>query len=162
MGVELAAGGAVGRAGHGHIAAAGLPHAKFHVRLARAGEDAAQPHNPDGERRAPRGAKIKGGWAPGSQPPRGWGALTPRGNRKRNGRTGGPQPMRGSLLSIKPIVDVSTGEVSRGKGPAALHRMGPYSDEATARRAIEIAAEMKTFGPAVPGMGSGCAKSVCR
>ncbi|MFZ2511396.1 MAG: hypothetical protein WAW85_09950 [Gordonia sp. (in: high G+C Gram-positive bacteria)] len=37
--------------------------------------------------------------------------------------------------------DVSTGEVSRGKVPAALNRMGPYSDEATARRAIEIAAE---------------------
>lgn len=37
--------------------------------------------------------------------------------------------------------DVSTGEVSRGKVSHALNRMGPYPDEATARRAIEIAAE---------------------
>ncbi|GAC57444.1 hypothetical protein GOHSU_19_00490 [Gordonia hirsuta DSM 44140 = NBRC 16056] len=37
--------------------------------------------------------------------------------------------------------DVSTGEVSRGKVPHALNRMGPYPDEATARRAIEIAEE---------------------
>lgn len=37
--------------------------------------------------------------------------------------------------------DVTTGEVSKGKVPNALNRMGPYADEATARRALEIAAE---------------------
>lgn len=37
--------------------------------------------------------------------------------------------------------DVSTGEVSKGKVPNALNRMGPYPDEATARRALAIAAE---------------------
>ena len=37
--------------------------------------------------------------------------------------------------------DVSTKEVSQGKVSHALNRMGPYPDEATARRAIEIAEE---------------------
>ncbi|MDV2475185.1 hypothetical protein ACFWDA_12450 [Rhodococcus zopfii] len=37
--------------------------------------------------------------------------------------------------------DVSTGEVSQGKDPSALNRMGPYPDRATAERALEIAAE---------------------
>lgn len=37
--------------------------------------------------------------------------------------------------------DVSTGQVSQGKVPNALNRMGPYATEEEARRAIEIAAE---------------------
>ncbi|MEZ5210843.1 MULTISPECIES: hypothetical protein [unclassified Gordonia (in: high G+C Gram-positive bacteria)] len=37
--------------------------------------------------------------------------------------------------------DVATGEVSRGKVPNALNRMGPYATEDDARRAIEIARE---------------------
>ena len=37
--------------------------------------------------------------------------------------------------------DVSTGEVSKGKVPNALNRMGPYPDRETALRALEIAAE---------------------
>lgn len=36
---------------------------------------------------------------------------------------------------------ISTGQVTRGKVANALDRMGPYPDEATARRALEIAAE---------------------
>lgn len=35
---------------------------------------------------------------------------------------------------------ISTGEVTRGKGPSVFDRMGPYPDEATARNALEIAA----------------------
>ncbi|MBB4137702.1 hypothetical protein [Gordonia humi] len=35
---------------------------------------------------------------------------------------------------------ISTGEVMRGKLVGVLDRMGPYPDEATARRALEIAA----------------------
>ncbi len=37
--------------------------------------------------------------------------------------------------------NVSTGEVTQGKEPNALNRMGPYPNEETARRALEIAAE---------------------
>ena len=35
---------------------------------------------------------------------------------------------------------ISTGEVTRGKIADVFDRMGPYPDEATARRALEIAA----------------------
>ncbi|WOC11519.1 aminotransferase class IV [Gordonia sp. MP11Mi] len=34
---------------------------------------------------------------------------------------------------------ISTGEVTRGKVANVFDRMGPYPDEATARRALEIA-----------------------
>lgn len=37
--------------------------------------------------------------------------------------------------------NVTTGEVTKGKVAHSLDRMGPYPDEATARRALEIAAE---------------------
>lgn len=37
--------------------------------------------------------------------------------------------------------DVRTGQVSQGKDPNALNRMGPYPDRETARRALEIASE---------------------
>ncbi|MGB3301353.1 hypothetical protein [Gordonia sp. (in: high G+C Gram-positive bacteria)] len=36
--------------------------------------------------------------------------------------------------------DTSTGEVTQGKVGNVFHRMGPYPDEATARRALDIAA----------------------
>lgn len=36
---------------------------------------------------------------------------------------------------------ISTGEVTRGKTADVFDRMGPYPDEATARKALEIAAE---------------------
>lgn len=35
---------------------------------------------------------------------------------------------------------ISTGDVTRGKVANVFDRMGPYPDEATARRALEIAA----------------------
>lgn len=41
-----------------------------------------------------------------------YGALNTLDNLKKGGRIGGAQAMLGSLLSIKPIVDISTGEVS--------------------------------------------------
>ena len=41
-----------------------------------------------------------------------FGALLTLDNLKKNGRIGGAQAMLGSLLSIKPIVDISTGEVT--------------------------------------------------
>jgi DegV family protein with EDD domain len=41
-----------------------------------------------------------------------FGALNTLENLKKNGRIGGAQAMLGSLLSIKPIVDISTGEVT--------------------------------------------------
>ncbi|GED96523.1 hypothetical protein [Gordonia crocea] len=37
--------------------------------------------------------------------------------------------------------EISTGKVTRGKQGSVLDRMGPYPDEATARRALEIARE---------------------
>ncbi len=37
--------------------------------------------------------------------------------------------------------EISTGAVTRGKHGSVLDRMGPYPDEATARRALEIAKE---------------------
>ncbi|MFT3715929.1 MAG: hypothetical protein QM774_08280 [Gordonia sp. (in: high G+C Gram-positive bacteria)] len=36
---------------------------------------------------------------------------------------------------------ISTGEVTKGKVADAFDRMGPYPDEATAKRALEIAAQ---------------------
>ena len=36
--------------------------------------------------------------------------------------------------------DISTGQVTKGKVGDVFNRMGPYPDEATARRALEIAA----------------------
>lgn len=36
--------------------------------------------------------------------------------------------------------DISTGQVTQGKVGNVFNRMGPYPDEATARRALEIAA----------------------
>jgi len=36
--------------------------------------------------------------------------------------------------------DLSSGEVTQGKISNVFNRMGPYPDEATARRALEIAA----------------------
>ncbi|MFT4088184.1 MAG: hypothetical protein QM658_13745 [Gordonia sp. (in: high G+C Gram-positive bacteria)] len=36
---------------------------------------------------------------------------------------------------------LSTGEVSQGKAANVFDRMGPYPDEATARRALDIAKE---------------------
>ncbi|AUH69802.1 MULTISPECIES: hypothetical protein [Gordonia] len=36
--------------------------------------------------------------------------------------------------------DLSTGNVTQGKIGNVFNRMGPYPDEATARRALEIAA----------------------
>lgn len=37
--------------------------------------------------------------------------------------------------------DLSTGDVTKGKIANVFDRMGPYPDEATARRALEIAAQ---------------------
>ncbi|WP_169515251.1 hypothetical protein [Gordonia shandongensis] len=36
--------------------------------------------------------------------------------------------------------NIATGEVTRGKVGDVFNRMGPYPDEATARRALDIAA----------------------
>ncbi|GAB09185.1 hypothetical protein GOARA_031_00100 [Gordonia araii NBRC 100433] len=37
--------------------------------------------------------------------------------------------------------EISTGKVTQGKHGSVLDRMGPYPDEATAKRALEIAKE---------------------
>ena len=82
-----------------------------------------------------------------------FGSLDTLDNLKKGGRIGGAQAMLGSLLSIKPMIDISTGVVeeagkarTRKKGMVALREMIPPADQ------IEDLAIMHGMAPDIDDM----------
>jgi DegV family protein with EDD domain len=82
-----------------------------------------------------------------------FGALDTLDNLKKGGRIGGAQALLGSLLSIKPIVDISTGKVEEaGKARTRKKALEVLRDKVAAAGAIEHVSVHHGFAPEVDEM----------
>jgi DegV family protein with EDD domain len=81
------------------------------------------------------------------------GALDTLDNLKKGGRIGGAQALLGSLLSIKPIVDISTGKVEEaGKARTRRKALEVLRDKVVAHGAVERLCVTHGFAPEVDEM----------
>ncbi len=82
-----------------------------------------------------------------------FGALDTLDNLKKGGRIGGAQALLGSLLSIKPIVDISSGKVEEaGKARTRKKALEALRDKVAAAGAIEHLCVTHGFAPEVEEM----------
>jgi len=82
-----------------------------------------------------------------------FGALDTLDNLKKGGRVGGAQHLLGSLLSIKPILDISTGEVEEaGKARTRRKALDVLRDKVVEHGAVEHLCVTHGFAPDVEDM----------